>query len=139
MTRDRLKYAACAAVGYQDGSREHSVAQVAMDAALDAWPGPIREVGQENGVYYGFTDKQKRKQRKFREREEKALYEETKRRTFATVRADPQSYGFVGIIGLVMLLWQIGSIVWPIIRWLMDKRYEGQDGEIQAAISARGP
>lgn len=138
MTRDRLKYAACQAAGYLDGSRESLVAQVAMDAALDVWPGPVLPVCVEFRPD-GYRDliAEDRETRRKRKREERNLYEETKWRTFLAVRQNPEAYGFAGLIGLVLLFWQIGSIVWPIVQWLMKKRYEGGDGEIQAAVVAR--
>ena len=132
MTRDRLKYAACQSCGYLDGSRESRVAQVAMDAALDVWPVSVARVTE-----YADLAGHESKLRRERKREERWLYEETKRRTFLTVRQKPEAYGFAGLIGLVLLLWQIGSIVWPIVQWLMKRRYEGGDSEIQAAVSAR--
>ena len=75
-------------------------------------------------------EKQLRKQR---EREEEALYDAVKPKVFAAIRDNPEAYGFAGAIGLLMLMFQIAGIVWPIIRALFDMRYNGRDGEVQSA------
>lgn len=134
MTRDRLKYAACQSAGYLDGSRESRVAQVAMDAALDNWMAPMPEVAAQarrEGDFLGDD----RQLRKIRKREERDLYRSTKAKTIATIQANPQAYGF-GPIAVWLIWFIVGKIVERIVEWLMKRRYEGGDSEIQAAIGA---
>lgn len=137
MTRDRLKYAACQSCDFLNGSPESAIARLAIDEALDRWPNSLATVCEAAG-YTADLRKWEKQLRKIREREEDRLYREVRAATLAKVQENPQAYGFVGIIGIVMLLWQIGSIVWPIVRWLMSRRYEGHDHEIQQAVGAIG-
>lgn len=142
MTRASLKYAACQAAGFQDGDRQHKVAQIALDAGLDFWPNPIETVCEASS-YSSFSDKWQRQQRKMREREEKRLHKVMYEAAYTAVAAEPKAYGFVGILSLLFLGLQIASfvnnVVWPLVRLLMDKRWSGGDSEVQQAISARGP
>lgn len=135
MSRDRLKYAACQSCGYQDGSREHAVAQVATDCALDAWPNALPIVVEAES-YSGSGDTFSRRLRKIREREEKELRRKTMTRTIAVINDNPEAYGF-GPIALWFLGILISGVVKAVVAWLMEQRYTGQDDSIQSVISAR--
>jgi hypothetical protein len=134
MNRQQIKYAACQAAGFLDGQPEHSLAQLAADEILDRWPNSLPVVMEAQGYTSDFR-KWEKQLRKLREREEERMYADVKAATLAKVRSNPEAYGFAGILGALWLVFQIGSIVWPIIRALFNMRYEqGRDGDIQRAV-----
>jgi hypothetical protein len=136
LNRSQIKYAACQAAGFLDGHREHSIAQLAADEILDRWPNSLPVVMEAQGYTSDFR-KWEKQLRKLRDREEKRIYRDVEAATLAKVKANREAYGVAGILGLIWLLMNIASIVWPIVRALFAMRYEqGHDSDIQRAVGA---
>ena len=96
----------CTELGYEAGSRESLLAPIALRAAMENWP--IGEI----------TSRRDYRQQKA------ALKAATKAKVSEAVKANPQSYGFVGIFAAFSIMWFVEVIVGAIVSWIIERALE---------------
>lgn len=111
--REKLKYACMQSCDVVDGTRDHTLAGLCFDIGMDCYPAPV-------GIDFGLGAISGKQARRI---EEKNLRREVKQRAMAKVSANPEKYGFGGVLGMIWLTIEIASIVAKVVRFLMDVRY----------------
>ena len=95
-----LKSECMASVGFSEGSPEDKVTELTLDIARLQYKSSNSE----------WTRKERREWKR-----------SVKNQVIARVKEDPKSYGFVGALGWIILLFRIGSIVNTVLQWLLSR------------------